>query len=108
MTTNSLSYTSKSRYLIAKGKGLGLPLTKRETELVLALMDGHTSGLQLMAALGCGKGTVNFNTNQIYGKTGARNLATLVLMVTGAIECPTALLPVQRTWRRKHYRLDEL
>lgn len=107
MTTDSLSYMSKSRYLIAKGKGLGLPLTKRETELILALMAGNTSGKQLMAALDCQKGTVNFNTNQIYGKTGARNLATLVLMVTGAVECPAALLPVQRTWRRKHYKLDD-
>lgn len=60
-----------------------------------------------MAALDCEKGTVNFYTNQVYGKTGARSLATLVLMVTGAIECPAALLPVQRTWRRKHYKLDD-
>lgn len=105
-TASGAGYISKSRYLVSRGKGLGLPLTPREESTALALMDGKVTTDQLADALQCERGTVHWYLNQVYRKSGAVNLAHLVLMITGAVECPAALLPVQRAWRRKHYRLD--
>lgn len=98
---------SKARYLVAKGKGLGLPLTARETQVVLAVMAGHTTAKSLADAIKRAEATCNNYLYQIYAKSGAVNMAQLVLMMTGVLPCPAALLPVQRIWRRKHYKLEE-
>lgn len=73
---------AKTQRMIALGAGFGLLLTQREMSVVLAIMEGHTCA-------------------------GAVNMAQLVLMMTGVLPCPAALLPVQRIWRRKHYKLEE-
>lgn len=107
MSETWLRSVSTARYLIARGKGLGLPLTEREIEVVLAVMEGHTTAKELSRAVGIAQPTVNNYLYQIYGKSGARNLAQVVLMMTGVMDCPEALQPIQRQWRRKHYKIDE-
>lgn len=98
---------SKARYQVAIGGGLGLPLTEREVEVVLAVMDGTTTGKDLAARLDLSSATIGNYLHQAYAKSGAHNMAHLVLMMTGVLPCPEALQPVQRQWRRKHYKLDE-
>ncbi len=107
MSTDSRGYISTNRYLVSKGKGFGLPLTPRETETVLTLMAGNETTDKIASVMGCNSGTVHWNLNQIYAKAGASNLTHVVMMITGVVACPSALLPVQRTWRRKHYKLDD-
>lgn len=97
---------AKAQRMIARGAGLGWPLTERERTVVLAIMDGHTCAKALATALSLSHSSANNYLYRVYAKAGAVNMAQLVLMMTGVIECPDALLPVQRTWRRKHYRLD--
>lgn len=99
---------AKAQRMIALGAGLGLLLTQREMSVVLAIMEGHTCAKALAAALGLSHSSANNYLYRVYAKSGAVNMAHLVLMITGVIECPDALLPVQRAWRRKHYKLDEI
>lgn len=98
---------AKAQRMIALGAGFGLLLTQREISVVLAIMEGHTCAKALAAALGLSQSSANNYLYRAYAKSGAHNMAHLVLMMTGVIECPDALLPVQRQWRRKHYKLDE-
>ena len=100
-------YGSKDLRKIVDGKGLGLPLVQREIQVALAIMDGHTTAKALAAALSLSQASVNNYIYRLYAKTGAVNVAQLVLMMTGVLPCPVALLPVQRQWRRKYYKLDE-
>lgn len=97
----------KAQRLILQGKGLGLPLNRRETEIVLAIMEGHTAAKALAAAVGLSQSSINACLYRVYAKSGANNIAHLVLMIAGIQPCPEALQPVQRTWRRKHYQLDK-
>ena len=106
-TQDRRGHISKARYLVTRGKALGLSLTPSEADAVMALMDGHVTTSQIATAVGCAPGTIHWYFHQIYAKSGACNMAHVVLMITGVIECPIALLPVQRQWRRKYYKLDE-
>lgn len=99
---------AKAQRMIARGAGLGWPLTERERTVVLALMEGHTCAKELARALSLSHSSVSNYLYRIYAKSGALNMAHLVLMMTGAVACPDALLPVQRTWRRKHYKLEQI
>lgn len=100
-------YPAKTLRLIMRGNGLGLPLVEREIATVLAIMDGHVTAKSIAGALAVSKSSVDGYLYRTYAKAGATNMAHLVLMMTGAVECPDTLLPVQRTWRRKHYKLEE-
>lgn len=82
-------------------------LTKGETDLVLAIMAGHTTAKELAPILLVSQATIYGALHKIYGKSGAINMPQLVLMITGILPCPAVLLPVQKTWRRQHYKLDE-
>ena len=83
-------------------------LTKGEIEIVLAIMAGHTTGQELATATDISKATAYGYLHKIYFKSGAINMAQVVLMMTGVTPCSAALLSVQRAWRRKHYKLDEI
>lgn len=98
---------AKAQRMIALGAGFGLLLTQREMSVVLAIMEGHTCAKALATALGLSQASANNYLYRAYAKSGAVNMAQLVLMMTGVLPCPAALLPVQRIWRRKHYKLDE-
>lgn len=97
----------KEQLAILKGEGLGLPLASYEAEIVLAIMDGNVLYKDLADLTRRSLPTVRRHLHRIYAKSGATNMAHLVLMMTGAVECPDALLPAQRQWRRKRYKLDE-
>lgn len=102
------TYPARTLRLIMRGDGLGLPLTAREAETVLAIMAGRITAKSIASALAVSKSSVDGYLYRIYAKSGADNMAHLVLMMTGVVPCPDNLLPVQRRWRRKHYKLDEI
>lgn len=99
-------YGANERKIMRTGQGLGLPLLAYEEEIVLAVMAGHVTTKLLCHVLGRGQWTINAQLYQLRNKTGAINLAHLVLMVAGIVPTPANLLPVQRRWRREHYKLD--
>lgn len=83
-------------------------LTQGEIDIVLAIMAGHTTAQELATVTSISKTTVYGYLHKIYFKSGAINMAQVVLMMTSVMPCSAALLPVQRAWRRKHYKLDEI
>lgn len=82
-------------------------LTNGETEIVLAIMAGHTTAKEIAVATGLARISIYGYLHRIYAKADASNMTQVALMIAGALPCPGSLLPAQKAWRRKHYKLDE-
>ena len=66
---------------------LGKPLSDREHEVTQAILAGCTTKAMLAARLGIAGGTVGSHLTRIFAKTGAVNLADLILMAWGRKAC---------------------
>lgn len=62
---------------------LGTPLTRRELDVVRSLLAGHVTTADMGKALGIDARTVESHLTHIYAKSGAINLADLMLMALG-------------------------
>lgn len=69
----------------------GKPLTRREQDVVQAVLAGCTTRQTIGAHLTVSYRTANAHLWRIYAKTGAINLADLVLMAVGRKACPIRL-----------------
>lgn len=98
---------SKTIRLIAAGKGEGIPLSNRETDVVLAIMAGNTLVKDIARAVETTETTINNYLHYIYRKANVPNMAAVVLMVSGVIPCARALKQTQGKWRRKFYQIEE-
>lgn len=72
-------------------EALGKPLTRGELAVLKVVLDGHTTSVQAATALGVTVRTVRTHLTHIYAKTGADNLAALVLMALGRKLCAVDL-----------------
>jgi len=86
-------YIAANRQACYDGAGLGLPLLPREADAVLAIMAGHTTAKDIGRHLCISPTTVNNYFYFIFRKTGAGNVADIVLMMTGVIPVAAALRP---------------
>lgn len=66
---------------------LGKPLSDREHEVTQAILAGCTTKALLAARLEIAGGTVGSHLTRIFAKTGAVNLADLILMAWGRKAC---------------------
>jgi len=78
-----------------------ISLTPAEERVVRAVMKGYVKGKELGDHLKITQGSLVALQQNIYNKTGARNLVELVLMVTGRIEQPPNLKGIEKG--QKHY-----
>jgi DNA-binding CsgD family transcriptional regulator len=69
----------------------GKPLTEREGDTVRAVLAGHTTRQTIGAAMTVTYRTANAHLWRIYAKTGAHNMADLVLMAVGRKPCDVDL-----------------
>lgn len=67
----------------ALGRLRGKPLTRREVEIIAAILAGHTTNEQIGATLVIARKTVQTHLGNIYAKTSAQNHADLILMALG-------------------------
>lgn len=77
------------------GELYGRSLTRRQTEVLLLVMAGHTYLNDIARKLTISRSATAGHISTIYAKTGANNLTDLVLMLYGAIECPGNLHPIR-------------
>lgn len=63
-------------------------LTDREKDVVRALLAGYTCRSEIARRLTISQRTADSHINAIYAKTGAVNMADLVLMALGRKPCP--------------------
>ncbi len=75
------------------GYGRGELLTDGESAVVQAILSGHTTCKDIANHLRLKVGTVRTYMSLIYAKTRARNMAELVLMKTGRVQCDIDLGP---------------
>lgn len=75
----------------ALGRLLGKPLTRREVEVVGAILAGHTTNEQIGATLVIARKTVQAHLGNIYAKTGGVDKADLILMALGRKPCAVDL-----------------
>lgn len=79
----------RADYIDAQLRSLrGKPLTRREREVVRAILAGHTTHAALGEALTISYGTVRSHVWRLLAKTGAVNMADLILMTLGRKACP--------------------
>lgn len=69
----------------------GEPLTDREADVLRAILAGHTYRKEIARHLVVEKRTVDAHVYSIFIKTGAGNMADLVLMALGRKPCPIDL-----------------
>lgn len=62
-----------------KRRRLDVGLSKRETELMVAIMQGATTHAEMAERLVIGRKTIQTMLNVMFLKTGARNVADLIL-----------------------------
>lgn len=88
MTTRD-STRGKADYIDAQLRTLrGKPLTRREREVLNTILAGHTTYIEIGRALTISHGTVRSHVWRLLAKTGAVNMAELVLMALGHKPCP--------------------
>lgn len=75
------------RTKIELGEGLGLSLTEREVEIIKLILAGYTTRADIAPPLSIAERTVHHHLFHIYAKTGAVNMADLVLMAVGRKSC---------------------
>lgn len=68
-------------------------LTKRERQIVAAILANATTYEAIGEKLNLSGSTVSTHIGHIYQKTGAKNMAQLILMAFGNLECPVRNLP---------------
>jgi DNA-binding CsgD family transcriptional regulator len=78
---------------------LGNKLTRRECDVVQAILAGHTSNELIAARLGLSVRTVGTFLNSIYAKVGARDRAHLVLLMSERIHVQPVIAPSNVTER---------
>lgn len=74
-------------------------LTRREIDVIRAILTGKTTTRDLADALHISEKTVRSHITRIYAKVGAKNMAHLVLMCLGALPAWPALH--KYTWKQQ-------
>lgn len=69
----------------------GKPLSRREGDVIRAILAGCTTRQAIGAQMTVTFRTANAHLWRIYAKTGAHNMADLVLMAMGRKDCPIRL-----------------
>lgn len=75
----------------ALGRLRGKRLTRREVEIIVAILAGHTTNEQIGATLVIARKTVQTHLGNIYAKTGSTDKADLILMALGRKACAVDL-----------------
>ena len=75
----------------ALGRLRGKRLTRREVEIIAAILAGHTTNEQIGATLVIARKSVQTHLCHIYAKTGGADKADLVLMALGRKPCAVDL-----------------
>ncbi len=70
---------------------LGEKLTRREVDVVRALIDGNTTNEMIAAAIGVRVSTVRTLLGYVFEKTAARDRTHLVLLALNELEAPENL-----------------
>lgn len=74
-----------------KRETYGDKLTRREVDVVRAMIDGNTTNELIADALDIRVGTVRTLLGNVFAKTGARDRTHLVLLALGELEAPANL-----------------
>lgn len=72
--------------MTTRDKARGKRLTRRERQVIKAILAGNTTYQMIADALVLSESTVRGHLNNIYNKTDAINMVDLVLMVLGRKE----------------------
>lgn len=99
MTTRDNTREKKRPDYIDKALGQlrGKPLTRRERQVVAAILAGNTTTAHIGAALTIARKTAQTHLCHIYAKTGAASMVELALMALGRI--PSAVDFGGMIWR---------
>ena len=86
----------------------GRKLTKRESAVVQAILNGHTSNELIAAHLGISVRTVSAFLNRIFAKVGARDRTHLVLLMRDGVRPQVQSLAIQSVTATAHRLWQEL